>query len=69
MACVVGIVVFLVLSLVHPGIVAAIAIGLVAGLGGGCVRWTVWRRRHPILSLDEYITDLLAERRKAAPWN
>ena len=44
----------------------------VAALIGGGVgivvtqgRWVIWRRRHPMITHDQYIEDL----RRAAPWN
>lgn len=40
----------------------------VSGLVGVTVPWvriTIWRRRHPVISSEEYVDDM----RKQAPWN
>jgi hypothetical protein len=60
-----GVVVFAVNVLLAPGVLIAIAIGVGVGLGGGVVRWELWKARHPLVTLDEYITDL----RSSARWN
>lgn len=52
-----------------PGLVVAIIIGVVLGASAGWLRWAIWRRRHPVIPTDEYITDLLNERRRNARWN
>jgi hypothetical protein len=53
----------------RPGLIPAIVIGVVMGAGFGWIRWTIWRRRHPVITVDEYITDLLRERRRKSKWN
>jgi hypothetical protein len=44
---------------------ATVVICILMGAVGSQVRWTIWRRRHPPISVAEYIDDM----RKAAPWN
>jgi hypothetical protein len=49
----------------RPGwLVTALAAGAI-GAGVAWVRWAIWRRRHPVVPLGEYL-DL---RRRSAPWN
>lgn len=43
----------------------AIVIGLVLGSVVPQVRLVVWRRRHPVISPQDYLND----HRRAAPWN
>lgn len=43
----------------------AIAVGFVTGFGVAAVRWEVWKRRHPIITPAEYITEL----QRNARWN
>lgn len=52
-------------TLLHPTIPVACAIGAGTGLAAGLGRWEIWRHRHPIITPDQFITDL----RRAAPWN
>ena len=40
-------------------------IGLGIGVGSFQTRLTIWRRRHPVISTDEYLQDL----RNNATWN
>ena len=47
---------------------AALGAGLV-GVGAMQVRVALWRRRHPVISPEEYAHDWLAAQRRAAPWN
>lgn len=51
--------------LLAPGVLAAIGLGLGAGLGLGIARWEIWKRRHPVITPAQYITDL----RRNAHWN
>jgi uncharacterized protein (DUF58 family) len=48
-----------------PGVVASAALGAVVMH----TRWVIWRRRHPVISPEEYAHDLIAAQRRAAPWN
>jgi hypothetical protein len=47
------------------GFLPAVALGLVVGTGLGWLRLARWRRRHPVLSIDEYFESM----RRAAPYN
>lgn len=50
------------------GPTGAIWTAIVAGAFGAVVvsgRWAVWRRRHPVISAQEYVDDM----RRAAPLN
>jgi peptidoglycan/LPS O-acetylase OafA/YrhL len=51
--------------LLAPGTLAAAAIGAGVGLGIGVTRWELWKHRHPVITLDQYITDL----QRKARWN
>ena len=53
----------------HPGVILMLAFGIVLGPTIGWLRWAIWRHRHPIIPVDEYITDLINERRRNARWN
>lgn len=68
-AIVSGVTVLAFTTLSHPGILPAIVLGVVLGFTTGWMRWALWRRRHPIIPLDEYITDLINEQRRSARWN
>lgn len=46
-------------------VLEAVALGLAVGLLTGHARWTIWRRRHPVITPAQYITDL----RRNAHWN
>lgn len=54
-----------VVLLAHPSTLASLAVGVVVGFVVGFGRSEIWRRRHPIITPDQFITDL----RRAAPWN
>lgn len=58
---------------VHPSTtlgVLAIALGAgVLGAGAMQVRVMIWRRRHPVISPEEYAHDYIETQRRAAPWN
>jgi hypothetical protein len=48
----------------------AVIVGSVAiGFCGGWGRWSVWRRRHPVISAEEYAADYRERMRRAARWN
>lgn len=51
--------------LLEPGVLGAIAIGLGIGVGVTQVVWWRWRRRHPVIGVEE----LLERQREAARWN
>ena len=55
--------------LLSPGVIAAVVIGFGVAVVVGNLRWAIWRRRHPVISVDEYVTDLVRERRRNARWN
>ena len=56
-------------AVVSLSIIGAVVLGVGVGAASGHARWALWRRRHPIISVDEYITDLLNEQRRHARWN
>ena len=60
-----GLLVLAICMLTTPTVLEAIAIGVAAGLGVGVTRWELWKRRHPIITPAQYITDL----RRNARWN
>jgi hypothetical protein len=55
----------LAIHVLGTGVLASVAICVVCGFGVVQVRWATWRWRHPIISHDQYVSDL----RRAAPWN
>jgi hypothetical protein len=55
--------------LARPTVIELAAFGIVLGFTTGWMQWAIWRHRHPIIPADEYITDLLRERRRNARWN
>jgi hypothetical protein len=60
---------FAVTALADPSVLGAVIVGVGSGVGIGTVRWGVWKRRHPIITPGEYITDLLHDIRETARWN
>jgi hypothetical protein len=54
---------------IQPSVLGAAALGVGVALLSAQARWTIWRRRHPVIPLDEYVTDLLNEMRRKARWN
>lgn len=58
-----------VVLLLAPGALAGAGIGVGVGLGLGLGRWEIWKRRHPVITPDQYITDLLRDIRETARWN
>ena len=50
-------------------ILACTIAAVVLGVGVVQLRWTIWRRRHPVISMDEYIEKVIRPRQEAAPWN
>jgi hypothetical protein len=53
----------------RPGVLAAVALGALFGSGLTRVRWVWWRRRHPVIPVEQYLTDLINEQRRHARWN
>jgi hypothetical protein len=49
----------------NPTVLEAIAIGAGVALVVGVGRWELWKRRHPVITPAQYITDL----RRNAHWN
>ena len=60
-----GLLAFVICALTTPTVLEAIAIGAGAALVVGVGRWEIWKRRHPIITPAQYITDL----RRNAHWN
>jgi hypothetical protein len=60
---------FAVSWLAHPGTLATVTLGLTIGFVVARLRWAIWKRRHPIIPVDQYVTDLINERRRAARSN
>jgi hypothetical protein len=53
-------------------VLGALGIALAAAVLGAVVmqvRIAIWRRRHPVISAQEYAHDLIESQRRAAPWN
>lgn len=48
-----------------PELIAAVLVPFVIGITFTAVPWWLWRRRHPVISPEEY----LAVIRREAPWN
>jgi hypothetical protein len=46
-------------------VLEAIGLGLAVAGVSGPARWAIWRRRHPVITPAQYITDL----RRNAHWN
>jgi hypothetical protein len=51
--------------LTTPTALEAIGIGAGSALVVGVPRWEIWKRRHPVITPAQYITDL----RRNAHWN
>lgn len=54
---------------VHLGALAAVGLGFLVGSGLARVRWVWWCRRHPVIPVEQYLTDLINEQRRNARWN
>jgi len=61
-AAVIGVATWLV-PITNPWV--GIGLGVLAGFVFGHLRWVIWRKRHPVISTDEYINEM----RRNAPWN
>ena len=64
-----GTTVFVVVALVHPSAAIAIAIGVVCGAVLPSLRLWIWRRRHPVITPEQYAADWREAMRRAARWN
>lgn len=53
------------LLLDHLPTIVLVAVDLAFAFGCAYLRWWVWRRRHPILTPEQYA----AMRRRTSPWN
>jgi hypothetical protein len=42
-----------------------VVVDFALGLGFAQLRWMIWRRRHPLITTEQW----LDEQRRAAPWN
>lgn len=60
-----GLLVLAICLVATPTVLEAIGIGAGAGLGIGVTRWELWKRRHPVITPAQYITDL----QRKARWN
>jgi hypothetical protein len=60
-----GVAVGIAVYLLNPGPVIALALGIAVGWATMNVRLWVWKRRHPIITPQQW----LDERRRAAPFN
>jgi hypothetical protein len=64
-----GVIAFAFAALAHPSPPVDVAFGVVVGFTGSWLRWAIWRRRHPIIPIDQYVTDLIRDRQRKARWN
>lgn len=51
--------------LAHPPLILNLVFSFVLGASASRVQWAIWRRRHPIITVEQHYAAL----REAAPWN
>jgi hypothetical protein len=64
-----GATIYVFVALLRPSLLLTIVIAVVVGPSVVAVRFWIWRRRHPVISAEQYAADWAEAMRRAARWN